>query len=167
MTRPGTGFDSRACGTTPFLICQCREPAGVPGQTSPSTRAECKGHTGAAQPRKPGSLPGLRSRPMGQYLLLCVLFLTPRKDGAAAGGIPLPANMACTLHTLAGYVPPERWIGMYRPHGAYPCPEVGQILAAYPRLQPARDAGRCPIRESRTVRNDIRWQPGKTGNMGQ
>ena len=82
MTRPGTGFDSRACGTTPFLIFLCREPAGVPGQTSPSTRAECKGHTGAAQPRKPGSLPGLRSRPMGQYLLFCVLFLAPRKDGA-------------------------------------------------------------------------------------
>ena len=39
-----------------------REPMGVPGQASPSIRAECKGHAQAAQSGRPGSLPGLRSR---------------------------------------------------------------------------------------------------------
>ena len=68
----------------PFLIFLCREPTGVPGQTSPSTRAECKGHTGAARPRKPGSLPGLRSRPMGQYLLYVFFFWHPGKTGPSA-----------------------------------------------------------------------------------
>lgn len=47
-------------------------------------------------------LPG-RLDPVNLMKILC--YMEPRKDGAAAGGIPLPANMACTFHTLAGFVP--------------------------------------------------------------
>ena len=48
----------------------------------------------------------------------------PRKDGAAAGGIPLPEDGESSPHTKT--------------------------------RQPAQSAGRCPIRVSRTLRNDIR-----------
>nr|DAK94712.1 MAG TPA: hypothetical protein [Caudoviricetes sp.] len=70
-----------------------REPMGVPGQASPSIRAECKGHAQAAQSGRPGSLPGLRSRGRIRPRPPNLVLLAPRKDGAAAGGIPLPRRL--------------------------------------------------------------------------
>ena len=76
-----------------------REPMGVPGQASPSIRAECKGHTQAAQSGRPGSSPGLRSRGRIRPRPPNLVLLAPRKDGAAAGGIPLPG---ATGHFVPG-----------------------------------------------------------------
>lgn len=115
----GTLTTSRNRGQPPGLCTsflsffpRCREPTGVPGQISPSTCAACKGHTRDAQPERPGSSPGLRSR--GAYAPnLLSSFGTPELDGAAAGGIPLPGATRRCLEDKC--------------HGTFPAMFTGQI----------------------------------------